>query len=118
MVEISISIPDDLAAYVLAKVASGLYEDPDEVVRDALLRMEEEDIVETELTETTAEELLSRLSAEQTAGIREKVLEGIADLEAGRYTEYEGVEGFAQLSADVKTRGRVRQRERLLQTKA
>ena len=118
MVEISISIPDDLAAYVLAKVASGLYDDPDEVVRDALLRMEEEDIVETEWTETTAEELLSRLSAEQIAGIREKVLEGVADLEAGRYTEYEGEEGLAQLSTDVKTRGHARVQARLLQTKA
>jgi len=103
MDQMNISITDHLAGYVRAKVASGQYDDANEVVRDALLRMEEDDLLGAE---ASADELLSRLSSEQLADIEAKVLEGIEDLEAGRSTEYEGEEGLAQLAAAVKARGR------------
>lgn len=46
------------------------------------------------------------LSPDEVEEIRCKVQEGIADLEAGRYTEYEGHKGMKKLALDIKARGR------------
>jgi hypothetical protein len=45
--------------------------------------------------------------------IRQHVLDGIAEVERGEYTEYVGRAGLKQLVKDIKTRGR----ERLLSLK-
>jgi hypothetical protein len=48
------------------------------------------------------------LTAAQIQGIRKRVLEGIADIERGEYSEHEGRAGIEELSADVVARGRER----------
>ena len=108
MDQMNVSITDHLAGYVRAKVASGRYNNASEVVRDALRRMEDEDLLTTELAEISADELLSKLSPDQVAEIRVKVLEGIEDIEQGRYTDYEGEAGIRQLADGVIARGRER----------
>ena len=54
---------------------------------------------------------MTNLNAIQIVEFRQSVLEGIADIEQGRYSEYEGRVGLAQLTADVKARGRKRLQE-------
>jgi len=44
--------------------------------------------------------------------IRRKALEGLADMDAGRYTVYEGRDGLKRLAEEVKARGRKRLREK------
>ena len=48
------------------------------------------------------------LSPDEVEEIRRKVQQGIASIEAGRYTEYEGREGLKKLASDIKARGRAR----------
>jgi len=108
MDQMNISITDHLVGFVRSKVASGRYNNASEVVRDALRRMEDEDLLAAELTEIPAQELLSKLSPEQVAEIRKKILEGIQDMEEERYTEYAGDAGIGQLADDVIARGRER----------
>lgn len=46
------------------------------------------------------------LSPDELEEIRRKVHEGIADFEAGCYTEYKGRRGLKKLASDIKARGR------------
>jgi antitoxin ParD1/3/4 len=107
----NISITDQLAEYVRARVKSGRYNNASEVVRDALRRMEEEDLRAKRLVEPTVEDLVADLTAIQIDGIRKRVLAGIAEIDHGHYTEYEGRAGLAKLTADIKARGRKRLQE-------
>jgi hypothetical protein len=50
--------------------------------------------------------VLTDFTAIQTEAIRKRVLESIAEIERGEYTEYEGRDGLAKLSAGIKARGR------------
>jgi antitoxin ParD1/3/4 len=111
MDQMNISITDALADYVRARVKSGRYNNASEVVREALRRMEQDDLRAERLAEPTLEDVLTDLTAQQVDSIRQRVLEGIAEMERGEYTEYEGREGLARLSAEVKARGRARLRE-------
>jgi antitoxin ParD1/3/4 len=108
MDQMNVSITDQLANYVRARVKSGRYNNASEVVRDALRRMEEADQRTLRLAVPTVEDVLTDLTAIQTEEIRRLVLEGIADLEQGRYTDYEGRAGIEDLAADVVARGRER----------
>src|SRR5260370_29066494 len=108
MDQMNISITDQLAQYVRARVKSGRYNNASEVVREALRRMEQEDLRTERLAEPTVEDILTDLTAIQIEGIRKRVLESIAEIEHGHYTDYEGRAGLAQLTADIKTRGRKR----------
>jgi antitoxin ParD1/3/4 len=108
MDQMNISITDHLAGFVRSKVASGRYNNASEVVRDALRRMEDEDLLAAELTEIPAQELLSKLSPGQIVEIRTKILEGLTDMEHGRYAEHDGEAGIRQLADDVIARGRER----------
>jgi len=108
MDQMNISITDRLAEYVRARVNSGRYNNASEVVREALRRMEQEDERTVRLAAPTVEDIVTNLTAIQTDEIRKGVLEGIADIEEGCYTEYEGRPGLAQLTAGIKARGRKR----------
>ena len=46
------------------------------------------------------------LTQQQLRYIRRRVREGMEDIEAGRFTEYEGREGLKKLAEEVKARGR------------
>lgn len=104
--QMNVSITDQLAGYVRKKVKSGRYNNASEVVRDALRRMEEEDQRALRLAKPSAEDILTDLTKEQLDAVRRRVREGIANLEAGEFTEYEGREGLRKLADGVKVRGR------------
>jgi antitoxin ParD1/3/4 len=111
MDQMNVSITDQLAEYVRARVKSGRYNNASEVVREALRRMEQEDQRAERLAAPTIEDLLADLSAIQIEGIRRRVLAGITEIEQGQYTEYEGRAGLAKLTADITARGRKRLQE-------
>ena len=106
MDQMNVSITDRLAGYVRKKVKSGRYNNASEVVRDALRRMEEEDARALRLASPSAEDLVSDLTAEQLAGIRQRVRTSIESIEAGEYREYKGREGLKKLADGAKARGR------------
>ncbi len=108
MSQMNVSITDRLAGFVRDKIASGRYNNASEVVRDALRRMEEEDQRALRLAHPTVDDVLADLSAAQVQGIRSRVLAGIESIDRGEFSEYEGRSGLAQLSAQVKERGRKR----------
>jgi antitoxin ParD1/3/4 len=106
MGQMNVSVTDHLAKYVRDRVKSGRYNNASEVVRDALRRMEEEDQRSLRIGAPTVEDVLTDFTAIQTEAIRKRVLESIAEIERGEYTEYEGRDGLAKLSAGIKARGR------------
>jgi antitoxin ParD1/3/4 len=108
MDQMNVSITDHLAEYVRARVKSGRYNNASEVVRDALRRMEEEEQRTLRIAAPTVEDLLTDFTAIETERIRRRVLESIAEIERGEYTEYEGPDGLEELAADVVARGRER----------
>lgn len=111
MDQMNISITDELAEYVRARVKSGRYNNASEVVREALRRMEQDDLRALRIAEPTIEDIVTDLTAQQLEGIRKRVLEGIADIERGDYEEYEGQAGLEALTKDIVTRGRERMRK-------
>ena len=106
MDQMNVSMTDRLAGYVRKKVKSGRYNNASEVVREALRRMEEADERALRIAAPTVEDVLTDFTANQTEAIRRHVLEGIAEIERGEYTVYEGRAGLQKLSAGVKARGR------------
>lgn len=113
MNQMNVSITDGLAKYVRARVKSGRYNNASEVVREALRRMEQDDLRAERLAAPTVEDVLTDFTAQQIDSIRQRVLQGIAEAERGEYTEYVGREGLARLTAEVKARGRARLRAQL-----
>jgi antitoxin ParD1/3/4 len=108
MGQMNVSVTDHLAKYVRDRVKSGRCNNASEVVRDALRRMEEEEQRSLRIAAPTVEDVLTDFTAIETERIRKRVLESIAEIERGEYTEYEGREGLEQLAADVVSRGRER----------
>lgn len=106
MDQMNISITDELAGYVRKKVKTGRYNNASEVVREALRRMEDADERVLRLAKPTVEDILADLTDLQLEGIRRRVREGMEDIKAGRFTEYEGREGLKKLADNVKARGR------------
>jgi len=60
------------------------------------------------ISEDPSEELLANFTPEQKEEIWQNVLEGIAEIERGDYTEYVGRAGLKQLTEDICRRGRER----------
>lgn len=108
MNQMNISITDHLEEYVQAKVKSGSYNNASEVVREALRRMEDGDLRALQMAGPTIEEVLAGMTPSETETIRKTVLESIAEIERGEYTEYEGREGLDRLFDGIKARGRRR----------
>ena len=75
--------------------------------------MEEDNRIELQFSDHSGDELLASLTPDEIEGIRQRVLEGIAEEERGEYTEYVGRAGLKQLTNDIHARGR----ERLLSLK-
>ena len=108
MVQMNVSITDQLAKYVRARVKSGRFNNASEVVRDALRRMEEAEQRALRVGNPTVADVVTDLTAIEEETIRRRVLESIAEIDRGEYTEYVGREGLEQLAADVVARGRER----------
>ena len=106
MDQMNVSITDQLAGYVRKKVKSGRYNNASEVVRDALRRMEEEDERALRLAKPSAADILTDLTEEQLDSVRRRIRGSIANMEAGKFAEYEGREGLRKLADGVKARGR------------
>lgn len=56
--------------------------------------------------EVTMVEMKISLTEEQRRSIRRRISQGLEDIKAGRFTEYEGREGLNKLANEVKERGR------------
>ena len=97
-----------LAGYVRKKVKRRRNNNASEVVREALRRMEDEDVKAIRLARPTAEDVLSDLTAQQLEDIRWRVRASIDSVEAGECREYEVREGLKKLADGVKARGRKR----------
>ena len=108
MDQMNVSITDRLAGYVRKQVKSGRYNNASEVVRDAIRRMQEEEVAALRLAAPAAEAILTDLTAVEIGLIRRKVLAGIEAVEAGRYIECDGEEGIRKLVEGIKSRGRKR----------
>jgi antitoxin ParD1/3/4 len=108
MGQMNVSITDHLAKYVQARVKSGRFNSASEVVREALRRMEEQDQRALRIGAPTVEDVLTDLTAIESETIRRRVLESIAEIERGEYTDYEGREGLEELFDGVIARGRER----------
>jgi putative addiction module CopG family antidote len=106
MDQMNVSITDQLAEYVKARVKSGRYNNASEVVREALRRMEQEDQRAQRLAAPTVEDVVTNLTATQTELIRRRVLEGIGEIERGEFIKVDGRAGLSELTAGIKARGR------------
>ena len=108
MEQMNVSITDHLADYVRARVKSGRYNNASEVVREALRRMQDDDQRALRIAAPSVEDVVTDFTAIQAEGIRKRVLESIAEVARGEYTDYEGRAGLEGLAADVVARGRER----------
>lgn len=111
MDQMNVSITDQLAEYVKARVRSGRFNSASEVVREALRRMEQDDERALRLAAPTIEDVVTNLTAIQTETIRRRVLEGIGQIERGEFIEVEGRAGLAELTVGIKSRGRLQLQE-------
>jgi putative addiction module CopG family antidote len=111
MGQMNVSLTDQLAEYVRARVKSGRYNNASEVVRESLRRMQQDDERAQRLAAPTVEDVITDLTAEQIEGIRKRVLQGIRDIENGRYVEIRNRKELREFMGDVKERGRRRLRE-------
>ncbi len=87
-----ISLTPELEGIIKEKVASGLYNNASEVVREALRFMR------------TNEELIDQMKLNN---LRAKLAEGEGDLEAGRYTELEQ-ENMSAFFQTIKTQAQAK----------
>jgi antitoxin ParD1/3/4 len=111
MDQMNVSMTDHLAGYVRKKVKSGRYNNASEVVRDAVRRMEEEEVREAQLAQAAAELLLADLVGEQRESIRRLVRKRLESAGPTDFVEYTGRDGLRQLADGVKARGRKRLEE-------
>lgn len=91
--QISVSLSPQLAKFVRGKVKAGLYPNVSELVREAIQRLQ-------------IEEAQSAPPPAAASG-REGVLQGVHDLESGRYREFTE-EGLKDYFAGVSERGKKR----------
>ena len=96
--ELSIAMPLQMARFVRKKVSAGLFNDPSEVVRDALRRVMEQE---------ARGEPPPLLTPSELSKAKRGLENGIKDLEEGRYTEFTE-EGLREFFAGVTARGRNR----------
>lgn len=94
--QLNVSITPHFTKFIRDKVKSGRYSNASEVVREALRRLEQEEII-----------------AEQSAIVdpehmREAVLEGFRSIESGRFAEVRDEIGLQQFFSDIAERGKKR----------
>lgn len=108
MDQMNVSVTDRLVTFVRKKVKSGRYNNASEVVREALRRMEDEDMRTLRVAKPSAEDILSDLTGEQLASIRDRVRQSIEAIDHGDYLEYRGRNGLRKLADEIKAKGRKR----------
>lgn len=108
MDQMNVSLTDQLAGFVRQKVSSGRYNNASEVVREALRRMEEDDLRAERIAAPTVEDVLADLDTNQLEAIRSRVRTGIQQIENRQFSAVTGPDGLRAFAHTVKTRGRKR----------
>jgi hypothetical protein len=70
--------------------------------------MENDDLIPKEMGGDSGSDSMAHREPSELQSIRLKVLEGLADIERGEFTEYVGRAGLKLLSEDIVARGRER----------
>jgi antitoxin ParD1/3/4 len=94
--QMNISLPPRMARFIRGKVKAGQYTNASEVVRDAVRHMQEAEAVRKE-----------QLTTSEYKDIRQRVQQGVKDLEEGRYEEFDE-DGLRQHFAGIAERGKKR----------
>jgi antitoxin ParD1/3/4 len=94
--QMNISLSPQMARFIRDKVKQGEYTNISEVVRDAVRHMQQVEADRKERALLSGFE--SRLTKAERERIRRGVQQGIQDIEAGRYEEYDG-EGLRNLAS-------------------
>jgi antitoxin ParD1/3/4 len=94
--QLNVSITPHFSKFIRDKVKSGRYSNASEVVREALRKLEQEEMV-----------------AQQSAivdpdNVKEAVLEGLLSIERGNFTELETDDDLQRYFADIVQRGKKR----------
>jgi antitoxin ParD1/3/4 len=104
--QMNISLSPQMARFIRGKVKKGQYTNASEVMRDAVRRMQEADASRTE--RLLLSDFESGLTKAERKSIGDGVRQGIADIDARRYEEYDttGLRGLAKelVAASVKKR--------------
>lgn len=102
--QMNISLSPQMARFIRGKVKKGDYTNASEVVRDAVRHMQEAELFKKRQVALT--NFAENLTEDEQSGIRNGVQEGMQDIDAGRYQEYdaEGLRGLAKelIAAAVK----------------
>jgi len=96
MKQLNVSITPHFSRFIRRKVASGRYSNASEVVREALRRLEQ------------AEMLNEQFEIVDPDDAREAVLEGLASMERGDFIELRGEAALQEFFEDIISRGKKR----------
>jgi antitoxin ParD1/3/4 len=94
--QLNVSITPHFSNFIRRRVTSGRYSNASEVVREALRRLEQEEMVGKQTMIVDPE------------GTREAVLEGFASIERGESSELKGDAELKEFFEDVVSRGKKR----------
>jgi len=96
--QMNISLSPQMARFIRGKVKKGEYTNISEVVRDAVRHLQEAEAAKTEAKWLAHfEDFLSKSARE---GIRQRVRQGLKDMEGGRYEEFDAT-GLRELATTL-----------------
>jgi antitoxin ParD1/3/4 len=96
MKQLNVSITPHFSKFIRRKIASGRYSSASEVVREALRRFEQAEVVGEQSMIVDPD------------GYREAVLEGLASIERGDFNELKGEAALHEFFEDIISRGKKR----------
>jgi antitoxin ParD1/3/4 len=91
--QLNVSITPHFSKFIRGKIKSGRYTNASEVVRDALRRLEQEELMQEQTVIADPEDAA------------EKILEGWASIQQGRRIEIENDVELEEFFADIVSRG-------------
>ena len=100
--QMNISKPPRMARFIRSKVKAGEYTNVSEAIRDAIRHMQE-----AEAAKELSRDSGRRLTARERQEIRQRVQQGIKDLEEGSYEEFDE-RGLREYFSGVVERGKKR----------
>jgi antitoxin ParD1/3/4 len=94
--QLNVSITSHFSKFIREKVKSGRYSNASEVVREALRKLEQEEMV------------AQQSSIVDPDNVRDAVLEGLRSIEGGHFTELQTPEDLQRYFDDIVQRGKKR----------
>jgi antitoxin ParD1/3/4 len=91
--QLNVSITPHFSKFIRGKVKSGRYTNASEVVRDALRRLEQDELIQEQSV------------IADPGGATEKILEGLASIQQGRSIELKNDLELKEFFADIVSRG-------------